>query len=151
MEDQQTERSPIDGHFSKAPRRLTEARPRGHAELSGRQARAGQGGEAERRRGGEALLGKHDTRTPEQSAGPGGTKRRPRKTRQPGDAHSQDSGRNARVPQLTSPPPLRHWLGPRAFANMALRTAAGLRRNLACPLAPPRRPARIGSGRKPGC
>ncbi|KAM4848138.1 eukaryotic translation initiation factor 4 gamma 2 [Urocitellus parryii] len=29
--------------------------------------------------------------------------------------------------------PLRHWLGPRAFANKALRTAAGLRRNRAWP------------------
>ncbi|XP_013367196.1 PREDICTED: uncharacterized protein LOC102021119 [Chinchilla lanigera] len=41
--------------------------------------------------------------------------------------------------------------GPRAFANTGLRTAAGLRRNQACPVAPPRRPARIGGGRQPGC
>lgn len=79
------------------------------------------------------------------------TKRRPGETRRPRAAHSRGSRRYAKAPQRAGPPPLRHWLGPRAFANMALRTAAGLRCNLACSVAPPRRRARIGGGRKPGC
>ncbi|XP_063105848.1 eukaryotic translation initiation factor 4 gamma 2 [Cavia porcellus] len=84
-------------------------------------------------------------------------------SRNKGAVQEEKAGRAAQTPgahrpppavaarQRSTPRPYATGLAPEPFANTGLRTAAGLRRNQTCPVAPPQCRARIGGGRKPGC
>lgn len=111
MKDQQTERSPIDGHTSLSSAKLPDARPRPGREAmpTSRGVRPGGSG----RRGEEdVLLGKHEARTPEQSAGPGRPGGRATHTHGAPGATQKSRSAPARRPYATglAPEPSRIWL-----------------------------------------